>query len=119
MNEMNRKPVIIKRNANGCDICISHSGNKGGYPQIRDSTGKKRRLSHVLWEHRYKKSFPSSPFLAMHECDEPQCVRWGKGHLKIGTTKENALDREKKGYWEVLSWRKRKWVYNEKHGTKK
>jgi len=93
MNRPGPKPKAITRQANkkGCDICISHAIDSGGYPQIwRDS--KLVGLHRYVFEQTYG---PIPPGMCVcHICDNKTCIK--PSHLFLGTKSDNAADRDDK-----------------------
>src|SRR5574343_498304 len=76
-----------------CWICISHCKSKDGYPLIRRND-KTISIARAMMEVKYNKEL-SSEIMVLHSCDNPTCIN--PNHLRIGTAKDNAQDREKRG----------------------
>lgn len=66
-----------------------------GYPAFRVG-GRQRKASQVSWELKTGKPFPRGK-VAMHDCDNPLCVRAGPGHVRPATGLENNRDMWRKG----------------------
>jgi len=88
---LNRKEIKWQINANGCWECTSHSGARGGYPQIQRD-GKYYLLSRFMYK-KYIGEIPDG-MLIRHKCDNPKCIN--PEHLEIGTSKDNAQDKIKR-----------------------
>lgn len=56
--------------------------------------GRKRLVHRVIYE--LKVAPIPDGMLVMHRCDNPPCVNW-TNHLRLGTVRENNLDRDLKG----------------------
>jgi len=71
----------------------SKDGN--GYGLIGLGPGKPLgKANRVSWELRHKRKIPRGK-CALHHCDNSSCVRLS--HLYLGTQKQNAADRERRG----------------------
>lgn len=81
----------------GPDACWLWLGslNIKGYGQIlREKNGKLVLATHVSWEFKHEKPFPSGK-MCCHTCDTPACVN--PLHLWIGDARLNTLDAMAKG----------------------
>lgn len=86
-----RKEIILREQANGCIVCISHVRTKG-YTMVWN--GKKLQPLHRrIWEEK-KGEIPRG-LDVLHRCDNPSCVN--TDHLYLGTHQENMHDRDSKG----------------------
>ena len=74
--------------SNGCWVWTGWIDN-WGYGYIPGHGGA-HRVSYQIYKGRINKGL-----LVCHTCDNPKCVN--PEHLWLGTTKENALDRQRKG----------------------
>ena len=79
-------------NEKSCWICISHKGDRDGYPQKKVKS-KSTRISRIMYE-KYKGKIPEGLFV-LHHCDNPSCIN--PDHLFFGTAKDNSVDMIKKG----------------------
>lgn len=77
---------------NDC-ILWDRATNGGGYPQVYHE-GKKRLVTHLVWEEETGQAVPSGMFVC-HRCDTPQCI--AIDHLFLGTPRDNMLDKVAKG----------------------
>ena len=78
--------------ATGCWNVISHRPNTQGYSQLKIQ--KRHVLAHrLMWEQTYGQ-IPSG-LCVCHTCDNPRCIN--PAHLWLGTMKDNADDRDRKG----------------------
>ncbi len=84
-------PIKYIINEDGCHICISHALDKDGYPRI--FRGKDKRMSRYIYSLLHGEIPPG--MIVMHTCDNPRCIN--PDHLKLGTHKDNMLDKVKKG----------------------
>lgn len=72
------------------------STDKCGYGWIGLGPGRKMGKSNrVAWELQHGKRIPDGLY-ALHKCDNPSCVR--PGHIYLGTQKQNAADRKRRGH---------------------
>lgn len=74
--------------------CWTWTGGRlpSGYGRLQEN--KRTVLAHrVSWELHFGGAVPK--LLVLHHCDNPPCVR--PSHLFLGTHKDNAEDRERKG----------------------
>ena len=81
------KKIEWKEDENGCYICISHAGDKDGYPRIRD------RYKNVgVHRYVYEECFGEIPkgMVIRHKCDNPKCIN--PEHLELGTHQDNSND---------------------------
>ena len=81
------KKIEWKEDENGCYICISHAGDKDGYPRIRD------RYKNVgVHRYIYEECFGEIPkgMVIRHKCDNPKCIN--PEHLELGTHQDNSND---------------------------
>jgi hypothetical protein len=90
--EIARFWASVEKQENGCWIF-----KRGGPVYGRLRIGGKTQLAHVVsW--KYHNGVIPDSFVVMHDCpagDNPRCVN--PAHLKIGTQKENAQDKIRKG----------------------
>lgn len=86
-----RKNIRYTTNKRGCWICISHSGDKDGYPKI-GRYNKKHRASRYIYK-LYKGSFNKN-LVIRHMCDNFRCIN--PNHLLLGSKKDNTQDMIKK-----------------------
>lgn len=84
------------RNVRRTDYCWewTASTDRGGYGSISENN-KSRGAHQVSWEIHFG-PIPDGMFV-LHKCDNPPCVR--PDHLFLGTSKDNAQDRQQKGRW--------------------
>jgi hypothetical protein len=90
------------------DHCWNWTGAKtiDGYGRFR--IDKRQMLPHRwIWTNLLRKNIPDGMYLC-HTCDNPSCVN--PDHLFVGTPKDNAQDRVKKGRSNTVS--------GERHGSK-
>src|SRR5579885_1586253 len=84
--------MVNKSSVDGCwEWCgAKYTNGYGRFSPYHHLSYGAHRVSYTL-------SFGSIPqgLLVLHRCDNPPCVR--PDHLFIGTAKDNALDRAKKG----------------------
>lgn len=75
--------------------CINWLGalDKDGYGRIKPKNGKRMRTHRFAYQKHFG-MIPEKMFVC-HHCDNPSCVT--PEHLWLGTAKDNALDRAKKG----------------------
>lgn len=75
--------------------CILWDGhtNGRGYPQIY-SKGKKRLVSHLIWEEETGRAVPRGMYIC-HRFDTPECITFD--HLFLGTPIDNSRDMIAKG----------------------
>lgn len=75
--------------------CIMHCGFRDvdGYGQVKKN-GKTKRAHRVAWETANQASLLRGSVI-MHVCDNPGCIN--PDHLKLGSHKENYLDKMSKG----------------------
>lgn len=84
----------VKKQVNGCWLWVGAKtgSNKYGYFHLSAKEG-------CVFAHRYSFELSKGPIpegmLVCHTCDIPTCVN--PDHLFLGTHKENAIDRSKKG----------------------
>ena len=75
----------------GCHLWTGAAIRQGyGYAVVG---GKTRRAHRVAFEH-FKQKVPEG-LCVLHRCDQPACVN--PDHLFLGTDKDNAVDRDRKG----------------------
>ena len=86
-------PIKYQINNNGCHICISHALDKDGYPRVYRHN-KNWRMSRYVWSQFNNREIPEG-YLVMHTCDNPNCIN--PNHLRLGTHRDNMLDRQLKG----------------------
>jgi len=88
---------VEKVDMKGPDDCWEWLGfkNKDGYGRFR--TNKKVMLAHRFSYAHYKNNGQPIPsnLCVCHHCDNPGCVK--PNHLFLGTHKDNAQDRNRKG----------------------
>lgn len=80
------------RNQNGC-LDFNKSPYPNGYGRILISRKKYQSAHRFAWEMHYGE-IPEG-MCVLHKCDRPVCCEIS--HLFLGTAKDNAIDREKKG----------------------
>lgn len=86
------KGKIIYIVENKCWICIHPKANNGTYMYI--TRNGKQIYTHRYSYEVYKGKIPNNMQI-MHSCDNPKCIN--PEHLSIGTAKDNAQDKIKKG----------------------
>ncbi|MCL4551395.1 MAG: HNH endonuclease [Bacteroidetes bacterium] len=86
-------PIKYQINTNGCHICVSHALDKDGYPRVYRHN-KNWRMSRYVWSQFNNREIPEG-YLVMHTCDNPNCIN--PNHLRLGTHRDNMLDRQLKG----------------------
>lgn len=91
MSIRKRKKIEYIINENECYICISHAGDKDGYPRIKINK-KMLRISRYFWEKKYG-PIPDK-MCVCHKCDTPACIN--VDHFFLGTKADNNHDRNKK-----------------------
>ncbi len=73
------------------------SKNSGGYGTItviRDGI-EYQQSNRASW--LFQRGHIPDGLYALHECDNPSCVRIGPGHIYLGTAKQNAIDAVTRG----------------------
>lgn len=101
-NDVNRaiKPMEIrlmeKVNKNAATGCWEWTGTttKFGYGMLGGSSPLWRKMAHRISFELFKGAIPEGLFV-LHYCDNPPCVN--PDHLFVGTTRDNVLDKERKG----------------------
>lgn len=93
MSLKDRFSNMVRKSADGCWIWIG-SRNNGGYGRIREDGNGKTMLAHRVSWILHRGELPRD-ILVLHRCDVRECVN--PNHLFLGTYKDNAIDREKKG----------------------
>lgn len=80
----------VRKDENGCWIWLGQASSRYGVLRVGGRKTKTHRFSFAL-------HFGAIPegMCVCHTCDVPKCVN--PGHLFLGTPKDNALDRERKG----------------------
>jgi len=93
-NKLRDIKYIICNNIDIVNECWIYRGykDKNGYPNLKykGKTFRLSRLCYLIYNGRFDKSK-----IICHTCDNPSCVN--PEHLWIGTYKDNALDRSRKG----------------------
>lgn len=99
------KPLLYSINENGCWINESHATTKHGYGKI--TINRKTILIHrYVYEQENNVSLGEDD-VVMHLCDNPRC--FNPCHLKLGTQKDNMIDKKNKN----------RTARNEEHGRAK
>lgn len=92
-----KKPLICKINdLTGCYIITSNVPRNDGYVML--SVTENGRNQHYYAHRKIYATYNGEiehKKTVMHECDNPMCVN--PNHLKLGTHKDNMLDKERKG----------------------
>lgn len=87
-----KKPFRWEVKENGCWECISHTKDKDGYARVRNHYAT-TFLHRYIYEECF--GFITNGLIVRHKCDNPSCIN--PEHLELGTYKDNAQDREKRG----------------------
>jgi hypothetical protein len=85
---------VIPEPNSGCWLWLG-TMDPHGYAKIGMGHNKRQQASHIAMR-LFRDGVPDG-FLVMHRCDNPACVN--PDHLTIGTHKDNAIDKIKKGRW--------------------
>lgn len=101
---MARKLIEFDEDKNGCFNVTSHAKDKDGYPRIVVNN-KGQRIHRFMYEQCL--GFIPKKMCVIHKCDNPLCIN--PYHLKLGTHKDNMVDRN----------RKRRTAFGEKNGQNK
>lgn len=92
--QRNNFEAKIDRSSNpkGCWVWIARLNHDGyGTFKFRDRSELSHRMSHRI----HKGPIPDDTTRVLHSCDNPACCN--PAHLRLGSQKENAADRESRG----------------------
>lgn len=86
-------PDIIRQDSQDCILWDGPTNGRGGYPVVW-LNGRKRLVTHLVWEEETGNPVPSGIFIC-HRCDTPACI--AIDHLFAGTPADNSRDMIAKG----------------------
>lgn len=94
--DLNRKNILVT--SCGCHLYMKGVQYKGKYQIVTSARlkikGEQKCAHRVAWEIANKRKVPKGK-LILHSCDAGNCVN--PKHLRVGTYKDNAEDRDNRG----------------------